>query len=167
MKSGVIFSIIFLALISACKTPVEHEVTSLNEISQVVFYTSLKDSIPEKTYRDLNVNPTGLKVIGLTGADVRYFEYQSDAERVIRALSNSPFDMDYNTSDTICREISKEELSRSLNYSRSADDDYTSNFKNYDAERFEAYECIKPPLVHHILINRSSGQVFHRIERMS
>jgi hypothetical protein len=133
-----------------------------------IFSTSLADSLPQRTFEALGVGQvTGVKVIGLDGLDVRYFEYKADAETLLTALSHSPFDIQSKIADTTCRMVRHEDLERELFPIHEAEVAYSSKMLTNNGERFEYYVCAKSPVKHFVVIDRSAGKVWHRIARQS
>jgi hypothetical protein len=166
MKSGLFFLLALMACISACKKPVDQSSDLLNESAPIIFYTSLKDTLPEKTFNEIKVNVIGLKIRDLNGSDVRYFEYQCDPGKLLHALSNSSFHLNSENSALSCGPISKDDLISNLEKSFGGDKEYRARFGDYDPNGYEAFECIKLPLIHHVLVNRLSGKIIHRVEKV-
>jgi hypothetical protein len=159
MKPALIFCLLLIALI-ACSKPISNSDKKSHDFA-VVFATTLRDTLPASTYRDLNIqNVQGIKIADLNGHDVRYFRYNIDKLNLLNALSRSPFGRDATLADTVCRKIQSKDLSSFLNDELS----YSTEFIDADKNGAEIFECIKPPLKHLLLFNRESKQVLHRIE---
>jgi hypothetical protein len=155
--------LLLLLSIVACKKPNLDAGSLSNDISPIIFYTSLADTLPAKTYQQLHVDHvTGIKIKDLQGHEVRYFEYQADRDILLKALSHTPFEKYALLSDTVCRRITFNELS-TINISP-AERKASSFFWDSEEDEYEVYACIKSPMKHWVLINRSSRKILHRIE---
>jgi hypothetical protein len=159
MKSGVFFLVLLWVAIAGCKRPSDE--SSFNQSPDIVFTTSLADTLPPKTIEQLHLGKIrGTRFLSVNGTDIRYFEYTCDPEKLLRALSISGFDIDAKIADTACRRISKDVLLTALNRDRN---DYDLKFLNAVSNDVDIYECVKPPLFHHIVVNRTSKKVIHRV----
>jgi hypothetical protein len=162
MKSYILPLLLLLSIV-ACKKPNLDAGSLPNAVDPIIFYTSLADTLPSKTYQQLHVDHvTGIKIKDLRGHEVRYFEYQADHQILLRALSHMPFEKYALLSDTVCRRITFNELS-TINIS-SIEREASSFFWNSTEDEYELYACIKSPMKHWVLINRSSRKIIHRIE---
>ena len=154
----------FVAFVFWCNKP-EQQFSEISEIPSIIFYTSLADSLPKKTFEALQVGKViGAKISG-KGLDVRYFQYEADADVLIGALSESSFDI--NTiviADTTCRSVDYSYLKMSLSNVSEGEFPYAASFLNA-GEGLEVYECVKSPLKHQVVVDRASRKVWHRIER--
>ncbi|MBT1706263.1 hypothetical protein [Chryseosolibacter indicus] len=169
MRSAFALYVFLTIALLACKKPAltdslfQDNGDAKNSI--VVFHTSLADTLPEETTKALNVgNVTGIKVLDLQGRDVRYFHYKANKKVLLEALAKSPFNRNALLADTLCREISREELVR---FKRSiADPELHAGafFWNKVSQNVEIYESVKPPLKHLLIIDKSSRDIHHRIE---
>lgn len=169
MKSALFFSVLLLLSIVACKKP-SYSTDGLvyDHSMPVLFYTSLADTLPKKTFDQLNLSDrvVGIKINNLNGLDVRYFEYQADPDVMIGALSKMAFDKHEIRADTLCRKITSQEMRLTFEQVSSSELAYASSFFNSTSASFEFYECLKSPYRHHVVIDRVTNKVMHRIERM-
>jgi hypothetical protein len=157
-----------MAIVS-CKKPPEPlsqgYTTGMEHIGAVVFYTSLADSLSEKTLETMEIHDVmGVKVKYLSGHESRYFAYEADPDLVIRAISQIPFLPYTKYSDTHCRKISCEDLEVIRQNIPTMELSSSSFFWTALSKPPEAYECIKSPYRHTLLIERESNLIFHRME---
>jgi hypothetical protein len=170
MKYAITLSMFIILAGAACKKP-SHETAARvdqNEITAIPPVFSqilLKDTLPAWAVNDLHaLDIHGVKVQYFNGAHASYFEYTGgNPTAVVRTISMLPFHKRAMLADTTCHRIpytallalkeklSPEELNR------------TNAFWSADPFEFDAYECIKPPLKHTILLSKTSSRVFHRI----
>ncbi|HEX5168036.1 MAG TPA: hypothetical protein VFW11_02600 [Cyclobacteriaceae bacterium] len=131
----------------------------------IIFYTLLADSLSAKAIDALRVGDvTGIKVKYLSGRECRYFEYDAEKSLVIRTISQLPFTPYSKYSDTLCRKINDEDLTRLRRTISSTEYENSSSFWNNDSETVDVYECIKSPFRHTLVIDRKSNHILHRIE---
>jgi hypothetical protein len=165
MKSGVIFLSGLICLLLGCSKPPKSVPIDLDASVPVYFSTSLADTLPASTFKKLRVkNVAGVKINDIHGTDIRYFEYAAKREDLLAALTESPFSIEADLSDTVCRKLTADELQRALSYFRRSETQYSSVFSC--ANECEVYECIKPPLRHLVRVNRSTNKIYHRTERI-
>lgn len=167
MKSALFLYGFFIVSLVACKKPVAEAINEPLKLSEhsATFYISLADTLPQKTSEALQLGDvTGIKLTTLSGHDIRYFHYRSNSQDVLKALSNSPFTRTAIYADTLCRKVEYtyvEGLRATLPY---AERDASSFFWNNVSADLEYYESVKPPLKHLIIINKSSNDIYHRVE---
>jgi hypothetical protein len=169
MKTAFVFCGLLLLAILGCTKPNYSIEGSNNHSVPVLFYTSLQDTLSKKTFDQLRLTDRtlGIKINDITGLDVRYFEYEADADVLIRALAETGFDIATQMpTDITCRKLSYEDLSSYLKNASINEAFYAGHFLNSFAEGFEAYECVKSPVKHQVLVNRTSRRVYHRVERV-
>jgi hypothetical protein len=170
MKSGLFFSSLLFLAILGCSKP-NFETTEVSDgFAPMVFHTSLADTLPAKTFDQLQLSnkTVGIKVTDLSGLDVRYFEYEADADILINALSTSPFNVDGSFSDLSCRKLSILDLDLGLNpeICTTSDRPYLTAFLNKYRKNFEVYECVKSPLKHQLFIDRTIARLFTGLKEL-
>ncbi len=71
---------------------------------RLVLYTSLDDTLPQKSVEALHLRQRvlGTKVKYMTGHSASYFEYEADGDDVLRMIGNLPFSMEAVRADTTC-----------------------------------------------------------------
>jgi hypothetical protein len=157
--------VLLLLAAFACSKPEVDTSDQVDRVGMVTFSTSLKDSLPVKTFENLGIkNVTGTKTQRLDGNEISYFEYQADVEVLISELSKSSFDIYAPVADTICHRISYQDLIANLGTGNFDLSIYPASFYQANTANIEIYECIKFPLTHHLLIERSSGKILHIIQ---
>jgi hypothetical protein len=157
---------LFLILAGSCKKPILeiHEGT----IPPLVLATSIHDSLPEKTIRDLKLEGiTGIKIQYYSGVYSKYFEYVADKTVVLDAISELPFPMNANRSDTRCRPIPFQDLNFIQKTISPVELQSASDFWSPERSKEEVFECIKPPFRHIIITAPNSLLVRHRIELLA
>lgn len=163
-----IFSLTPLLLIIAafaCNKPAHIGNSYINEISPVVFSTSLADTLPLKTVEQLQAKTaTGIKVQYIDGRHVCYFEYEADPRNVIKAISNVAFSKIAVLADTTCRRVSQRHLELLKQQISASEMDHSAFFWSQENDNMHVYECIKPPFKHTLLVGQNSIRIFHRIE---
>lgn len=150
----------------ACKKPAHiGKSDSSEEISSIVFATSLSDTLPQKTLEEINVTDAmGIKIASIDGTYVSYFEYQAEPGNVVKALSNMAFSKACVLADTTCRRISNKNLEELKSQVSTVEVDHSEFFWAANSGGMEAFECIKPPFKHTLLVDKNSTRIFHRIE---
>ena len=136
-----------------------------NATPPVVFGTSLHDSVPAHLLSQMglpDVNGTKLKF--LNGNFASHFRYNAPAERVLRTLSMIPVPFSDVLADTTYRRIPHLELNTFVAGLSAFEKDEFPDFVNAASSGVDAYECIKPPFRHIVLISRTDNSVFHRVE---
>jgi hypothetical protein len=163
MKSGILFLSVLVVMIAGCTRP--HLTDAIESTGvPITFTTSLRDSIPANTFHLLNIeNINGVRLLDLDGADIRYFRYEVNTEKLLHALSLSPFSIDAISADTVCRKLDGKKLS--VEHFKQSELSYAAPFINAN-DSYEIYESIKPPLRHLVLINKNKDLVLHRISNI-
>jgi hypothetical protein len=135
-------------------------------MGEVSMATALDEMLPEKSVRELGLKDRvpGTKIKHPGGAFVTYFEYDAKSSDVLAMLAHSPFSMYAIKSDTTARAISFYELE--LLRLRITEEEYQNapDFWSAKADEFDAFECIKAPLMHTVLIHKKTKKILHRIE---
>jgi hypothetical protein len=153
----------FLIAAGACKKPV----LEVNDgtIPPLVLTAAIEDSLPSKTIRALNLNGViGLKVQYYSGVYTSYFEYEADKSLLLETISELPFPMNSNLSDTHCRRISLQALITQRKTVSAIELESASHFWQSLETDYEIFECIKAPFRHTLQVAKNSNQVLHRIE---
>lgn len=133
--------------------------------SSIIYSTSLADTLPKKTYEALHLGKViGTRVIDLQGHDTRYFVYEADSAIVLQAISNTAFSIESPLADTLCQKTSKGILGQIYKTCSQEELEAGKSFWNSDFDQYDFYECIKSPMKHHILINKKTNKILHRIE---
>jgi hypothetical protein len=135
-------------------------------MGEIAMATSLDEMLPEKSVRALGLKESvsGFKVTHPGGAFVTYFEYDANSNDVLTMLAHSPFSMYAAKSDTTARTISFSELEALRQYVTAEEFENAAAFWTATAEDFEAFECVKAPLRHTVLVHKRTRKVLHRIE---
>ena len=153
----------FLITAGACKKPVL-EVTD-GTIPPMVLTAAIEDSLPSKTIRALSLEGvTGLKVQYYSGIHTSYFEYEADKNLLLETISELPFPMNSNVSDTRCRQIPLQTLTLQKQNISAVELERASHFWQPSGMDYEVFECIKAPFRHTLRIAKNSNQILHRIE---
>lgn len=156
----------FLIGAGSCKKPVLE--VSDGTIPPLVLATSIHDSLPKEAIELLNLEGvTGIKVQYYSGLYSKYFEYSADKTIVLDALSELPFPMHANYSDTRCRPINFQELDIIQKNISTVEVQSASAFWSAHDSKEEIFECIKPPFRHTIRIAKDSRNIRHRIELLA
>lgn len=174
---GYLFPLLLISAIITCKEPPKENndatipqarnTTAWKNLPPVVFEASLADTLPAQTTARLglqNISGTALKY--LTGTNAYYFTYYAEKNSLLHEMSLIPFSRYGFLSDVNCRPMGTSYLSTiqpptdSLEYAKSI------AFWEADPNCYDLYECIKSPWRHTLLINKSSGQVLHRIDNL-
>jgi hypothetical protein len=166
VKIRFLFPVLLLYAAFACKEPGANVngITNSGASTTVMFYTSLADTLPGKTLQRMNVGDVnGVKFKSLNGNEVRYFEYNADPRKLLAAISEMPFNKNASIADTLCRQIDLNDLSLAAQDNWIEEDRYRTQFTEANRNNFLLYECIKPPLIHTLLIAKNSNNVIHRI----
>ncbi|HEY3405798.1 MAG TPA: hypothetical protein VGK59_20580 [Ohtaekwangia sp.] len=163
MRIQAIFPVLLIISAFACKKPVDSTYESaFNE--PVIFSTSLDDTISSETLTMLKLNRVnGIKVKYRSGQYASYFEYEADHHFLIRTIGSLPFPMSAVQSDTTCHPLPIRYLETVRN-TLSETEISGSAFWSVNPEEYTAYECLKAPFKHTILLSRSTKKVLHRIE---
>jgi hypothetical protein len=153
----------FLIAAGACKKPVL-EVTD-GTIPPMVLTAAIEDSLPSKTIRALSLEDvTGLKVQYYSGVHTSYFEYKADKGLLLETISELPFPMNSNLSDTHCRQISLQALLTQRETVSAIELESASHFWQAIEADHEIFECIKAPFRHTLQVAKNGNLVLHRIE---
>lgn len=150
----------------ACKKPAHIGKSDLSEeMSAIVFATSLSDTLPQKTLEQLKVTDAmGIKIASTNGTYVSYFEYKAEPCNVVKALTNLAFSKAAVLADTTCRRIPNKNLDELKSQVSLLEVEHSDFFWTANSGGMEAFECIKPPFKHTLIVDKNSTRIFHRIE---
>jgi hypothetical protein len=166
MRIAFIFPLLLIASAFACSKHKSKISTEWNEYaSPRIENVRLYDSIPALAKHHLAIKELhGIKVNYISGRSASYFEYEADAEKLIKTLGALPFLKSNEVSDTLCREM-QHSFSLSGNKVLSAQEiKAASFFWKINTDEYQYYECIKWPSRHTLLINKTTGRILHRVE---
>jgi hypothetical protein len=134
-------------------------------IPPLILTTSIDDSLPAEMIKVLKLEGiTGVKVQHYSGTFSSYFEYKADKSILLNAISELPFPMDSNISDTRCRKISFEALTALQKSISTLEVESAPGFWSSGPSQYEIFECIKAPFRHIVQIEAGTRQIRHRIE---
>jgi len=169
MRACLLFQGFLLFCFLACKKPV-----NLGDGSAdvgpvpIALAVSLRDSLPQKAMTALGLSDvTGVKVQYIDGHSASYFAYPAGREVVLNTIAGLPFSKGSKVSDTLCRPVATASLQREYARLSATESQYADFFWQALDHNIEAYECIKVPWKHTLLVSRASGQVLHRVEFLS
>lgn len=132
-------------------------------IPSVVFATSLRDTLPVEMVERFGLSKvSGVKLKSGPRNDVSYFEYSAEVPAFLRALGNCPFHRSEILADTTARRIDRREIEMLAATVNETEKQAAPLFWN-SGKSFDAYECIKPPFRHTLLVNTSTGKILHRV----
>jgi hypothetical protein len=169
MKLSLLFPILLLLSIAACKKPVETTGITWSEYSNpIITHVSLYDTLPKKSLASLSIKEiNGIKAEYGSGKSTAYFEYEANAKELIKIVSLLPFKRCDSISDTLCRKMEMN-FSLSAKSVLSSEETNASNFFwDINPMEYAFYECIKGTTRHTILVNKLSNKILHRIETLS
>ncbi len=136
-----------------------------NATPPLVLATSLHDSVPAHLLSQMGLpDVNGTKLRFLNGNFASHFRYNAPAERVLRTLSMIPVPFSDVPADTTYRQILHTELNTFVAGLSAYEKEEFPDFVNAASSGLDAYECIKPPFRHIVLINRTDNSVLHRVE---
>ena len=169
MKACLLFQGFLLFCFLACKKP-----ANLGDGSPdagrlpIALAASLGDSLPQKAMTALGLSDvTGVKVQYIDGRSVSYFAYPAGREVVLNTIAGLPFSKQTKIADTLCRPVAPASLQNEYARLSSTASQYADFFWQALTHNVDAYECIKAPWKHTLLVSKTSGRVLHRIEFLS
>lgn len=137
-----------------------------SHVGAMVVARSLHDSLPEKAFAELHIaDVMGNTIKNLGGHEVSYFSYQADPKHVLRMLTTLPFSRFATIADTTARIISPRDLDPIRTQLSDTERAVGADFWNA-TDHYIAYECIKPPMKHTLLIHPTTHHILHRIEQV-
>lgn len=161
-----IFPFVMIMSLFACHRPAHLNVGDETDLSVFTKQIALKDTLPERIIESLHLQDVmGLQFSYPDGHVVRYFDYETDKNALLVAISNLPFSKYANRADTVCRAIPFEDIDVVLRSQvNSSEIDGWTAFWESRSDDFDAYECQKAPVRHILLISRHTNRVLHRVE---
>jgi len=134
-------------------------------VPPVVFATSLHDSIPASLLAETGLpDAEGIKLTFHNGNFASHFRYNAPAERVLRTLSLIPVPLTDAPADATYRKIQRPELNSFVASLSGFEKQEFPEFIQAASSNVDAYECIKPPFRHVVLISHTDNSVLHRVE---
>jgi hypothetical protein len=159
--------LLLLFALAACHTRQPSiEMPALHEsVGPIVLHASLQDTLSPAFMQSLQLEKVdGLKVKYLSGQEAHYFAYMADPDAVLRAVAHTAFSKHIPIADTVCRRIDYRALDMLAQPLHATELAAGSFFWEADAGEFEAYECVRGPIRHTLLISRATRNVLHRVE---
>ena len=137
-----------------------------NSVPPLLLATSLHDSVPDYLLTQNGLpDVSGIKLKFHTGNFASHFRYNVPAERVLRTLALLPVSFASTRADTTCRAMQLEELNDFIANLSTGEYEQFPDFVQASSSGFDAYECLKPPFRHIVLISRNDNTVLHRVDR--
>lgn len=159
--------LLLLFMLAACNTrqPQPIDAASVNDaVGPVVLHASLHDTLSPAFLQALKLEKVeGLKVKYLSGQEAHYFAYIADPADVLRAVAHTAFSKHVALADTVCRRIDHRMLDMLAQPLHATERESSTFFWKADATEFEAYECVRGPIRHTLLISRATRTVLHRV----
>jgi len=162
-----ILPLFLVSYLFACTKPKSREVITVwNEKNHpIISKTSVFDTIRVNAIRSLDIREVnGVSAQYHSGKKVSYFEYDTDASKLLTFIACLPFKTDNTLSDTTCRLQSFDFSLSEKKFLSQEELTAASFFWNIDPRDYRYYECLKAPERHTLLINKQTGRVLHRIE---
>lgn len=149
-----------LFALGSCKKP--RLEPSAESVPPIILATSINDSLPSGTVKALGLEKVnGLKILYRSGEQISYFQYRTDRKKLLRVLSELPFNADSRIADTLCRQISIKDLGRPWDDLSNLDSRMPAYIDDADVV---VYQCSKPPYLHTIIAHKASDEISHRVE---
>lgn len=165
MKILICFPLLVIFSLGGCKKPTTESTLDYHSVPPIVLSASLRDSIPSKMVKALNLDDvTGIKIQYITGLHTSYFEYEADQNALLQTISQLPFSMRAAVGDIACHRITFQDLNLIKQKISTVELENSSSFWTTEQTDFDSYECIKPPFKHTILFHKNSRRILHRIE---
>ena len=169
MKTCLLFQGFLLFCFLACQKPATlGDGVAAGERLPIALAVSLRDSLPQKAMTALGLSDvTGVKVQYVDGHAVSYFAYPAATDVALNTIAMLPFSKHGKLADTLCRPVATATLRGEYAGLSPTELQYGDFFWQALSQNVEAYECIKAPWKHTLLVSKTSGQVLHRIEYLS
>jgi hypothetical protein len=168
MKTCLLFQGFLLFCFLACQKPANLGDGAADGKLPIALAVSLRDSFPQKAMTALGLSDvTGIKVQYIDGRSVSYFAYPAGTDVVLNTIAGLPFSKNSKLADTLCRPVATATLRREQAGLSPAELQYGDFFWQALSQNVDAYECIKAPWKHTLLVSKTSGKVLHRIEFLS
>jgi hypothetical protein len=126
----------------------------------------LSDSLPIQFLQRVNaVELQGIRLQRALAATTYYYEYTADHETVLKEIGTLPFAADSARADTqirmIAGEIELRKIERLLK-----DESIIKDFSIDSLDGYTAYECLKTPQHHILLLSKNSDRVIHIVHQI-
>jgi len=169
MRACLLFQGFLLFCCLACKKPANLGDGSVDAGKlPIALAVSLRDSLPQKAMTALGLSDvSGVKVQYIDGRSASYFAYPAGRDVALNTIAGLPLSKRAKVADTLCRPVARVMLQREYADLSTAESRYADFFWQALNQNVDAYECIKAPWKHTLLVSRTSGQVLHRIELLS
>jgi hypothetical protein len=169
MRACLLFQGFLFFCFFACKKPANLGEGSADAGSlPIAFAVSLSDSLPQTAMTALGLSDvTGVKIQYIDGHSASYFAYPAGREVALNTIARLPFSNRSKMADTLCRPVATASLRREYAGLSATESQYADFFRQALNHNADAYECIKAPWKHTLLVSKTSGQVLHRIEFLS
>lgn len=133
------------------------------EHGSIISQSLLSDTFPcPKSFYELVGNPSGVSLTFPDGRQVYFFDYAVDSSQILQQFNSLPFKMGNGKSDVTCRQTKLDLPTDDENLLSWIDQDaWIGNDAGYIA-----YECIKPPFKHTLLVHHDNHKIHHRVERL-
>jgi hypothetical protein len=156
-----LFPIAFITMLMACDS---HKPKS--EWYDFTSRAYLSDSLPPEFLQKVNpIEHQGIRLQRALGATTYYFEYSADHQTVLKEISTLPFAADSARADTqvrmIAGEIELRKIERLLK-----DESIIKDFSIDALDGYTAYECLKTPQHHILLLSKNSDRVIHIVHQV-
>jgi hypothetical protein len=169
MTRGFLTAIPLLLLFALAAYDTHREVVDMASVTDavgpVVLHASLEDTLSPAFLQALRLEQVeGLNVTYLSGKQAHYFAYIADADAVLRAVVHTAFSKYIPLADTTCRRIDRRAIDVLAQSLHATERGAGAFFWEANADEFEAYECVRGPIRHTLLISRATRNVLHRVE---
>jgi hypothetical protein len=163
MKSNLmlLFPFAFVVMLMACDS---HKPKS--EWTSFTSRAYLSDSLPIQFIQNVKaIEQQGIKLQRALGATTFYFEYSADHQSVLKEIGLLPFASDSSRADTQIRMIAgKIEIEKIKQLLK--EESIVKDFSFDALETYTAYECLKAPQHHILLLSKNSDRVIHIIHQI-
>ncbi|HTE33397.1 MAG TPA: hypothetical protein VK666_23610 [Chryseolinea sp.] len=154
---------------SACTRPSHIDsIPKENETAPQVTAVTLKDTLPaqmNKAIENLNLgNVMGIQLRYPSGRAASYFVYHAEKNATLMAISRLPFSKNAGVADAACRPMDGAEWTALRAQASPSELNAAEFFWDADPNDYVAYECLKTPMRHTLLVNKHTDEIIHRIE---
>lgn len=164
LLSLVLPGLLILSSLTCTKPRRPLSVDEARKVPPIVFYTSLADTLPQKTMDEIGAGDVmGVKIKNLVGEESRYFMYEANAQDVLKALAHMPIRMDSVRADINCSAIEMEHVMNLRTQISPTESRSSAFFWNIDSDSYQAFECVKDDEWHIVLVHKYSRQILHRV----
>jgi hypothetical protein len=126
----------------------------------------LSDSLPPEFLQKVNpIQQQGIRLQRSLSATTFYFEYSANHQSVLKEIGSLPFAADSARADTQIRMIAgRMELEKIQQLLK--EESILKDFSVDALESYTAYECLKAPQHHILLLSKNSDRVIHIIHQI-